>query len=441
MQKIKCEICGTVYNPEEGKCPACGSSRIEEDKPAEQPAQENGQKEAKSREPMDDTILALGRLLAQTDGPDAARDGAQPEPAAPTKESEDPARREQTPAGQEKGSGRAAPPPAEAPKGRRDGETRNASQKKSAASKGPVPKRDKVICGVLGALVVCLGLYIGFRFLRPHLGKTSPSLASEPMTQTTLAVESVPCTGLTTDSTLTLTAAGRTARLKVTATPAGTTDPISYASDTPGVATVSAAGEVVAVAPGQATITVTCGGVSASCVVTCDFETVTTDPTTDESTAPTGGYELDRTDITFRQKGETTRLTVGSLPANQIQWSSDDEEIATVQDGKVTAVAPGTTRVRAVYQGQEMECIVRCNFEEGSGSATLSHTDVTLSVDETFTLRLLDEDGNALDVTWSVGNSNVCTVSGNQVTAVGSGYTEITTTYDGETYTCIARVN
>ena len=86
--------------------------------------------------------------------------------------------------------------------------------------------------------------------------------------------------------------------------------------------------------------------------------------------------------------------------------------------------------------------MVRCNFEDvEDAEAVISHTDVTLDVDESFTLRLRDGDGQTLDVTWSAGNSNVCTVDGNTITAVGSGYTEITTTYEGTTYTCIVRVN
>lgn len=66
---------------------------------------------------------------------------------------------------------------------------------------------------------------------------------------------------------------------------------------------------------------------------------------------------------------------------------------------------------------------------------------MTLSVDESFTLRLRDGDGQPLEVTWSTGDSSVCTVDGNTVTAVGPGYTEVTTTYEGAVYTCVVRVN
>ena len=44
-------------------------------------------------------------------------------------------------------------------------------------------------------------------------------------------------------------------------------------------------------------------------------------------------------------------------------------------------------------------------------------------------------------MTWSTGDSSVCTVDGNTVTAVGPGYTEVTTTYEGAVYTCVVRVN
>ncbi len=71
---------------------------------------------------------------------------------------------------------------------------------------------------------------------------------------------------------------------------------------------------------------------------------------------------------------------------------------------------------------------------------TISHSDVTIDVDESFTLRLKDADGNTLDVSWSSSDSSVCTVSGNTVTGVGSGVATVSCTYNGETYRCVVRV-
>lgn len=79
-------------------------------------------------------------------------------------------------------------------------------------------------------------------------------------------VERIPCTGVTLSAdTLSFTAAG-TQTITATATPENTTDKIVWTSTDSTVASVSA-GVVTAKANGNATITATCGGYSASCEV------------------------------------------------------------------------------------------------------------------------------------------------------------------------------
>lgn len=80
--------------------------------------------------------------------------------------------------------------------------------------------------------------------------------------------EPVPCTGITLDkSTLEILSIGGTATLIATATPADTTDALTWASSNDDVATISN-GVITSIGVGTATITVTCGGYSATCVVT-----------------------------------------------------------------------------------------------------------------------------------------------------------------------------
>lgn len=79
--------------------------------------------------------------------------------------------------------------------------------------------------------------------------------------------------------------------------------------------------------------------------------------------------------------------------------------------------------------------------ESGSSdSYTISHTDVTLSVGESFSLKLKDSSGTTAGVTWTVNNSAVATVSGNTVTGVGAGTTKVWVTMNDVTYSCIVRV-
>ena len=79
-------------------------------------------------------------------------------------------------------------------------------------------------------------------------------------------VEEIPCTGITLDQTTLTFAAAGTQMLTATVTPSDTTDEVVWSSDDSSIASVSD-GVVTAKANGSATITVTCGGYSATCAV------------------------------------------------------------------------------------------------------------------------------------------------------------------------------
>ena len=129
----------------------------------------------------------------------------------------------------------------------------------------------------------------------------------------------------------------------------------------------------MAIAPGEAVITVKCGNVEKTCRVVCDFEketqAETTEVTTEETTAPESHAELElnREDITFAAKGESWQLYSGELAKTQITWSTDDASVCTIDNGKVTAVGRGTTKVHAEFNGQKASCIIRCNFKDDDG--------------------------------------------------------------------------
>ena len=415
LSKVICEYCGTIYAAEKGACPICGNPYSPENtKPCEEPQEKQ---DAPKR-------------------PEASKEPTIPVPEIPLKKA------------------KAQPPEQANPPKKVSSEPRSGSSKGHFA--GTVSRKDKTICIVLGLLAAGALLYGGYRILSPYLGSSKEPAVSVPPSSS-----AVSCTGLAMETSLTLTAQGQSQALHVTKTPSDATEALRFVSDKPAVATVSPEGMVEAVGPGQAVITVTCGQASAVCTVTCAFtpgESTAPEPSTDgpeestgepeestgepeESTGPVGQLSLSSTDITLFQKGETARLTAGSLPGSRLQWSSEDETVATVENGVVTAVGPGTTEIQAVYEDQTLTCVVRCRFEDTEeGEAVISHTDVTLEVGESFTLLLRQANGQALDVAWSSGDVSVCTVDGNTVTAVGSGDTEVTGIYEGVTYTCVVRV-
>ena len=62
-----------------------------------------------------------------------------------------------------------------------------------------------------------------------------------------------------------------------------------------------------------------------------------------------------------RRIGDTLELENG-ITAESVKWSTSDSSIATVYNGNVTAIGKGTCVIRAEYDGQVAECVVRCKF-------------------------------------------------------------------------------
>lgn len=271
----------------------------------------------------------------------------------------------------------------------------------------------------------------------------------------------VPCQSVTVGQTeINLAEVGDTYLLSVVAEPHNTTDLIMYSSSDESIATVDAKGLITAVAEGQVTVTVTCGKAEAEITVTCGTTEETTDPT--ESTEADEEESLvNRKDITLSQKGETWDLysKTAKVPKNKIKWTSEDETVVTVEGGVVTAVGNGITTVTAEYEKQTYSCTVRCSIPDDesqeekpqtsvdTSSLRTSQKDVTLKVDgkaheKSFYLYLQDKDGIRQTVTWTADKEGYVTIEGNKITAVKTiKQVIISTTFEGETYQCIVRIN
>ena len=163
-----------------------------------------------------------------------------------------------------------------------------------------------------------------------------------------LTREVTPATGVTLDQTeLTLTA-GKTASLKATVQPENTTDTIVWSSSKEEVATVEN-GIVTAKAAGETVITATCGTVKAECAVTV------TPP------VMASAVTLDKTELNL-YTGDTATLTAAIQPEDTtdptIAWTTTDAEVASVQNGVVTAGKTGTATITASCGEAKAQCAV-----------------------------------------------------------------------------------
>lgn len=278
-----------------------------------------------------------------------------------------------------------------------------------------------------GAVAACLVLLSACGGGGDAAPPTAPSPAPTPA-PTPVATVDVSPGSLTLDvaATGTLTATLRDATGAVLA---GRT--VAWTSAEPGVASV-AGGVVTAVAPGNTTVTATSEGRSGTASVT-----VRPRPVASVTIAP---------DSTLLEVGATRTLVAtlrdaqgDTLGGRAVTWSSSATTVATVVDGLVTAVAPGTAIVGATSEGRTGTATVVA-IAVPVASVALDRDTATLFVGTTVLLRATPRaaNGTALDdrpVTWSTGNPAVAGVAAGLVSAVAPGTAVITAMSEGRTAT------
>jgi uncharacterized protein YjdB len=178
-----------------------------------------------------------------------------------------------------------------------------------------------------------------------------------------------PVTGVTLDKTEATLEVKETVALVATVAPANATNQdVTWSTSDEAVATV-ADGVVTAVAEGTATITVTTvdGSFTATCVITVKPISVK-------------GVALNKTTLTLKAaQTETLVATVAPEDATDksVTWTSDNDAVATVADGVVTAVAEGTATITVTTVDGEFTatCVVTVT-EVGSGVMNIQVLDV-----------------------------------------------------------------
>ena len=224
-------------------------------------------------------------------------------------------------------------------------------------------------------------------------------------------------TSIKLSTTSTTISVGESTTLTATIAPENATDKtITWSSSNTSVATVTN-GRVTAISVGTATITAQAGSAKAVC-------TVTVNP-------------IDVASVTLSQTsveifiGEETDLTATVTPENAtnktVIWSSSNTSVATVTNGRVTAISVGTATITAQAGSAKANCTITVKPIEVT-HITLSHSSISLLLGESTMLTATVYPDNATDktITWSSSNSNIATISDGNVVAVGVGYAIIT---------------
>lgn len=367
MRKVICDVCGTDYSAAESNCPICGSSReFAEDYPGDSIPEEAPAAARKSKEIFD---------YDEVNHPRASRQSRQDDFDEDLEDEDD-------------------------------------YEEESGTNVGLVV--------VLVILIVLLLLAAGFFFIRYLL----PNMIEEPVVPTEAVVvelppeteatepqvDGVPCTNLMMDGGRMELGKDGKKLLNVHVYPEDTTDVVLYTSADEAVAVVSADGTVTAVGEGHTVITIQCGSQQIKCNVTVDYtavepteavgeipglqaegaetatepaqegegtgETQPADATeaaeaTEATEAATEPQEtqpeevklkLKKTDITIPYLRTSVTLALDcDIDPEEVTWFTMDSSIAIVNDGVVTSIGRGMTKIYAEYKGQQVSCIVRCS--------------------------------------------------------------------------------
>ena len=260
--------------------------------------------------------------------------------------------------------------------------------------------------------------------------------------EVTVNAKVYPVTGVTLDKTSATLTEGDELTLTATVNPDNATHKnVTWTSSNGTVASVSN-GKIIALKAGKTTITVKTedGGKTATCEVTVNAKVY-----------PVTGVTLDKTSATLTEGDELT-LTATINPDNatnkNVTWSSSNSAVASVSNGKVTALKAGkaTITVKTDDGGKTATCEVTVNAKVYPViSVSLDKTSATLTEGDVFTLTAIVNPDNATNknITWSSSDNTVASVSNGKVTALKAGKATITVKTDdgGKTATCEVTVN
>ena len=236
---------------------------------------------------------------------------------------------------------------------------------------------------------------------------------------------SVNTESITLDKTTLSLSVGETAQLTATVKPDDATDKtVTWSSSDESVAKVDN-GKVAALKSGKATITAKCGDKTAECAVTV--------------TVPVSSITLDKSTLSL-VIGESATLTAVVKPDDatdqNVTWTSSDESVAKVDNGKVTAIKSGKATVTAKCGGKTAECAVTVAVPVSS--ITLDKTALSLAIGETATLTATVKPDDATDktVVWSSSDESIAKVDKGKVIALKIGSAIVTATAASFSVSC-----
>lgn len=379
MSKIICDVCGTSYPETANQCPICGCIRSGDSVTV------SGDTMQPVTKPAAYTPVKGGRFSkANVRKRNSGKPMYNADPSAKPVRDAQPLRPNPAPA---------------APKNN----TKNTKSGGHFSNGKPAQSKEigkKTEVGMIIAIVILLiaiaavVIYIACSFL--DIGSSEKSPASQNTTistnpsgnDTTVpsgsdptdpsgsnptdpVIQQVPCTSITfTPKQHTLNSVGAVIQLQITVEPANCTEQVQIYPDKDGIVNIEQVDAstvvVTALSDGAVEIVAECGSQSDSCRIICDI------PGTEPTDPPVDVPEYSQADLKFVNNGFGYEYTiplsqgsfnpyegVGKIPADLIVFSSNDENVATVDaTGLITFVGKGRVEITAKYNDWEIKAVL-----------------------------------------------------------------------------------
>ncbi len=232
-----------------------------------------------------------------------------------------------------------------------------------------------------------------------------------------VTVKEINVTGVTLTNNKLELVIGKTGTLKATVIPNNATNKkVTWKSSDESVATVNSNGVVTAKGVGTATITVT----------TEDGNKTKTATVTVKAPPQATSVSLNKTSLTLTE-GNSETLKAKVLPNDAINknvtWKSSDTGVATVTNGKVTAVKPGTATITVTTSnGKTATCSVTVNEKVRIYSYNVSIYQKDENSTKYYRVKVYND--NNQDVTSSVQSTSI---QGSRIN-IEEGYIQVTET-------------
>jgi len=155
-------------------------------------------------------------------------------------------------------------------------------------------------------------------------------------------------------------------------------------------------------------------------------------------------FTLSDEELLFEDIGNTYSITAtrdnGLNVTEDVYWHSSNENIATCQNGVITARGYGACILTGIYESRTAICIITVE-DPNLPTVTVSQSRLNLEVGESFTLSASTDVGTGKIVKWISSDENVATCVGGTVTAKANGVAAIIAENEhGYTGVCVVYV-